>query len=328
MHFLLAVLSMMILWPGALRAQAPQFIFPVDCNLDDNCWVVNYPDVAMEEGVAQDYRCNAKTYDDHKGTDFAARSMAEVRAGIDVFAVRDGRVLRTRDGESDSLKTEEQKQAIIDARRECGNAVLIDHGQSLSSIYCHLRAGSVTVKPGDEIKAGDKIAQLGHSGLADFPHLHVGMTWEGRTIDPFTGLSLDQGCGKFDQNLWSPDLDYVPFSLYDGGFSPGVPDFEAIKNGAEIPSQIPQNSEAFVFWGAMYGVEKGDQVRLEVRDPDGALFADRDVVQDKTRARQYYYTGRTLKTRTLKTGTYTGRLILNRNGVQRSLVKSIEIVAP
>lgn len=304
----------------------PQFAFPADCTLDQDCWIVNYPDVDPGEGdnAARDYRCNAKTYDGHKGTDFALRSLKEVEQGIDVLAVRAGTVLRMRDGEKDGEKTPQELDDISKAGRECGNGILIDHGDNVSSIYCHLKQGSIAVKSGDKVKTGQKIAQIGQSGRAEFPHLHIGMTWKNEMIDPFTGLSLGEGCGKFKDNLWTPDIQYVPFAIYDAGFRDGAPDFDAIKAGQDHPQTLPASSKALVFFGAMYGVEKGDNIRLEITAPDGSVFIERDIVQDKTRARQYYYTGRKTA-RGLNAGQYTGRIILRRDDIQKSMVKHITV---
>lgn len=57
-----------------------------------------------------------------------------------------------------------------------GNYVLIDHGQSEFSLYAHLKPGSVRVKPGDQVKAGDVIGNLGSSGNSTEPHLHFQIT--------------------------------------------------------------------------------------------------------------------------------------------------------
>ena len=63
-----------------------------------------------------------------------------------------------------------------------GNAVYIDHGGGLVSMNFHL--GSIAVKTGDEVKRGQAIGKIGASGRATGPHLHLGLRWLGKRIDP------------------------------------------------------------------------------------------------------------------------------------------------
>jgi len=53
-----------------------------------------------------------------------------------------------------------------------GNSVIIDHGNSEYSILAHLQEGSVTVKAGDHVVAGQVIGKLGNSGDSYGTHLH------------------------------------------------------------------------------------------------------------------------------------------------------------
>lgn len=53
-----------------------------------------------------------------------------------------------------------------------GNTVVIDHGNGEFSMYAHLKRGSVKVKTGDEVKAGQQIGMVGNSGNSPIPHLH------------------------------------------------------------------------------------------------------------------------------------------------------------
>ncbi|MBL8924458.1 MAG: M23 family metallopeptidase [Myxococcaceae bacterium] len=53
-----------------------------------------------------------------------------------------------------------------------GNSVVIDHGGGEFSLLGHLQKGSVVVKPGDHVSAGQLIARCGNSGMSTEPHLH------------------------------------------------------------------------------------------------------------------------------------------------------------
>jgi murein DD-endopeptidase MepM/ murein hydrolase activator NlpD len=53
-----------------------------------------------------------------------------------------------------------------------GNCVIIDHGNSEYSVLAHMQQGSVRVKVGERVVAGQVIGKLGNSGDAFGPHLH------------------------------------------------------------------------------------------------------------------------------------------------------------
>jgi hypothetical protein len=53
-----------------------------------------------------------------------------------------------------------------------GNYVLIDHGQGEFSVLAHLKAGSVVVRRGQRVQAGQVVGQIGNSGSSLGPHLH------------------------------------------------------------------------------------------------------------------------------------------------------------
>ena len=58
-----------------------------------------------------------------------------------------------------------------------GNYVVVKHvlpsGESVYSLYAHLLSASVRVKPGDVVAAGETIGQVGKTGRASSPHLHL-----------------------------------------------------------------------------------------------------------------------------------------------------------
>ena len=69
-----------------------------------------------------------------------------------------------------------------------GNFVLIDHGQGLTSVYLHF--SKLFVKTGDRVKKGQKIGEVGSTGRSTGHHLHLGMQWHGKRIDPLSALNM------------------------------------------------------------------------------------------------------------------------------------------
>jgi biotin carboxyl carrier protein len=63
-----------------------------------------------------------------------------------------------------------------------GNSVFVDHGDGLVSMSFHL--DSIAVKEGDEVKRGQTLGKVGSTGRATGPHLHIGLRWLGKRVDP------------------------------------------------------------------------------------------------------------------------------------------------
>ncbi|HOX70890.1 MAG TPA: M23 family metallopeptidase [Dokdonella sp.] len=63
-----------------------------------------------------------------------------------------------------------------------GNSVYVDHGDGLISMNFHLE--SIAVKDGDKVKRGQTLGKVGGTGRATGPHLHIGLRWLGKRIDP------------------------------------------------------------------------------------------------------------------------------------------------
>jgi len=69
-----------------------------------------------------------------------------------------------------------------------GGTVVIDHGLGLLSSYAHL--SRLDVAEGQRVAAGDPIGAVGASGRATGPHLHFGLSWLDRRLDPETVLAV------------------------------------------------------------------------------------------------------------------------------------------
>jgi murein DD-endopeptidase MepM/ murein hydrolase activator NlpD len=68
-----------------------------------------------------------------------------------------------------------------------GNHVVIDHGNGEFSMLCHMQPGSLTVKAGERVKAGQPLGLTGNSGNTSEPHLHYHLQ---TTAVFFKGLGL------------------------------------------------------------------------------------------------------------------------------------------
>jgi len=70
-----------------------------------------------------------------------------------------------------------------------GNMIYLDHGQGIITLYAHL--SKIKVKPGDTIKQGQIIGNVGHTGRVTGPHLHFAVFANQTLIDPVFMLPED-----------------------------------------------------------------------------------------------------------------------------------------
>lgn len=99
----------------------------------------------------------------HNGIDMAAPS------GSPILAAYDGEVVA----------------AAYNA--SMGNYVMIDHGDSVYTIYMH--ASALYVSKGQQVSRGDKIAAVGSTGRSTGPHLHFSVRVNGSYVSPWNYLS-------------------------------------------------------------------------------------------------------------------------------------------
>lgn len=90
--------------------------------------------------------------------------------GAPLLAVADGKVVRAVDRFPDNKLLKLPGELTPD--NIAGNKVVITLGDGRFAAYAHLRAGSVQVRAGDHVKAGQVIGELGNSGASGIPHLH------------------------------------------------------------------------------------------------------------------------------------------------------------
>lgn len=63
-----------------------------------------------------------------------------------------------------------------------GNAIIIEHGGGLSSVYGHL--SRIMVESGATVRRGQRIGSIGSSGLSTGPHLHFEIRKNGQPVNP------------------------------------------------------------------------------------------------------------------------------------------------
>lgn len=299
----------------APRAAPPELDFFVACTPGTDCWVVNYVDLDPGPGV-RDYACGRAAYDGHKGTDVAVRDRGAMEGGVAVRAAAAGEVGGVRDGMEDFQFVQPGGPDAIKGR-ECGNGVLIRHGDGWTTQYCHLRKGSVRVRAGDKVAAGQMLGFVGHSGQAEFPHVHLEVAKDGRPVDPWAGPArAADACGAGPKPLWKPDvlakLPYRPTAIHNAGFAPGAPKPEAVRDGLHTEKALSKQAPALVAWAEIFWVKAGDKFTIRIKGPDGATVVEHTSRFDKDQARRFAFAGTKRKNIFWELGTYRAEFALER----------------
>lgn len=290
---------------------------PVICEMGVDCFIQQYVDTDPGKG-ARDFTCGPLTYDGHKGTDFRLRDRQMMRDGVPVIASEGGTVKGVRDGMQDvDVATIGGRKAL--KGKDCGNGVLVDHGNGWSTQYCHLRRGSVQVRKGQQVQRGQQLGLVGMSGAAQFPHVHVTIRQNGEVVDPYRGTEPVQACGGTYQSIWSPDIAeqtaYRPGGILSIGIH-GNPDmtYEDVKEGRGNPASIATSAPAMIAWANVYGIRQGDILRTRITGPDGSTFFENiSKPHPRDQAQSWKWSGKRARSG-LAAGTYKAQIELVRDG--------------
>ncbi len=294
----------------AVPATAGEFslVSPIDCDLTGPCYIQQYVDQDPSDANS-DFLCTGLSYNGHKGTDFALPSYAMIEDGIDVLAAATGIVTGIRDGVPDVHYGPDNAESV--KGRECGNGVVLRHDNGWETQYCHLRKGSVTVQRGQQVTAGDILGEVGMSGRAEFPHVHLSVRRDGEMIDPFDPDGTIT-CGQPDEiTLWAERPPVRQGGIVSIGAAAAIPEFEAIRAGT-VPLPDAQ-SDALVIYAFLFGTQKSDVLHLSLNGPEGEVIA-RDLLLKDRKAQLFRAIGKKRSRVPWPSGTYTGTAELQRAG--------------
>lgn len=302
--------------PSHAPAGAPRLVLPIDCRIGETCELQNYVDRDPGPEV-QDYRCSTRTYEGHGGVDIRIPDMAAQRRGVMVLAAAAGRVARLRDGVADVSVRAAGPASVAGA--ECGNGVVIDHGDGWETQYCHLAQGSVRVKAGETVAAGQPIARVGLSGNTEYPHLHLTVRRGNVTIDPFRPEAGGACAADASPSagLWTPEaaaaLAYKPGAVLNAGFAGGPVSNAQIEAGEVAPPGAdPAVLTAYV---RAIGLEGGDVLRLRLLGGDGAVLADSRLPPlDRAKAQYMMFVGKRRPPQGWPPGASRAEFTVERNG--------------
>jgi len=314
----LALISLCLV--AALDAGAEEAIslaLPIRCQPGVSCFFQNYVDHDASDKV-RDYRCGARSYDGHDGTDIRIRNLEIQRQGVEVLAAAPGRVIGGRNDMEDVSIKAAGKAAI--AGKECGNGVLIEHADGWRTQYCHMAKGSVRVKPGDQIATGQPIGMVGLSGDTEFFHLHFTVRHRGKVVDPFAYGAPENACGG-GRSLWAASLgeqmQYRPREIIDYGFAGVTPTMELIESGEIGKHPVAPGSDALVAYVRTIGLQAGDLQSLSVQGPSGTSMPTNNLpALDRDKAQFLVLAGKKRTEAAWPPGRYTATYRVTRDGAE------------
>lgn len=305
---------------------------PLDCVPGETCDIIKYVDNDPGTGM-RDYACGKRVGGEngYGSTSIAIQDGKAMAQGVAVRAAADGVVERSRDGMADTgIHGPETREELV--KVGCGNAVVLGHRGGWSTIYCHMRQGSIRVKPGDRVTAGDVLGMVGMSGLTELPHLFFSVRQGSQVIDPFVGTTRKGACGPGERPLWDADtlkkLVYRPVLLRQAGFAADVPTLIEARKGTYATAVLPKDTPEMHFWIELIGVNAGDRLALQITDPQGRSLGVRSLVFNRDTAQNFAHglaAKATAPGAALTTGTWRGTATLKRGTEEFSVTRTIEI---
>jgi hypothetical protein len=121
----------------------------------------------------------------------------QIHKGVDLASVANAKIQAANSG----------RVVFADRLGIYGLAVILDHGQGISSLYAHL--SSIDTEPGRRVERGELIGISGQTGLAGGDHLHFSLMINGVFVNPI----------EFWDEHWISDNIQKKLSLIQAGRS-------------------------------------------------------------------------------------------------------------
>lgn len=218
-------------------------------------------------GAVLDYHGGNRTYDGHRGIDFALWPFPwnKLDAGdVQVVAAAAGTIVAKAD--------------VNPADHHCGqgsggdwNYVALSHADGRMTIYGHMRYRSLTAKAiGATVAQGEMLGTAASSGDSSGPHVH----FEVRAAN-FSPIWIDPFAGPHSQaeSLWADQPPYVDAAMNLLGTHAGPPSAPDPCQPADMRLQDRFRAPAAVYIYAYYRDYQGAlPTEVRVLRPDGTLF--------------------------------------------------------
>ena len=219
-------------------------------------------------GSVVDYNGGTRTYDGHRGTDYALWpfSWNKMDAGeMLVIAAAPGIIVS-------SANVDSTDHNCLSSSSDPWNYVALLHADGRMTIYGHLRYNSLTkLGIGQSVAQGEYLGTAGSSGNSSGPHLHFEVRYGNFTnaewMDPYAGPNSQPG------SLWENQLAYFDSAinkLSTHSSPPATPD----PCKPSIPNlQDSFNTPARIYFYAFYRDYQGAlATQLKIYRPDGSIY--------------------------------------------------------
>lgn len=226
-----------------------------------------FADHNAASGQVMDYNGGTRTYDGHRGTDYALWPFSWNKldeGAVEVIAAAAGTIAA---------------KANVDATdKNCGSAsadpwnyVALVHADGRMTIYGHLRYNSLTSKGvGQTVAQGEYLGTAASSGNSSGPHLHFEVratSFSAEWLDPYAGPNSQP------ESLWAsqrPYLDSAINRLATHAAPPSTPNacLPTLTNLADSFT-TPRNIYFYVYYR---DYQTALPTQLKLYRPDGSLF--------------------------------------------------------